>query len=170
MKAYYLTLTVFVGVLMISFESIAQKTLKSPPATETGEINGVAIEINYHQPSARGREMLGKKEPYGQVWRTGANKATTIEFSENITIEGKPLAKGKYALFTIPGENEWTIIFNKNPNQWGAFNYDKAQDALRVNVKPEETEQYVETFTIDVEEEGVVLRWENTEVGFKVGT
>lgn len=168
MKGYNLILMFTSLFFIASFSSNAQKDLKSPPASATGEIDGVSIEIDYHQPAARGRKMLGEKEPYGEVWRTGANKATTISFSEDVSIEGQPLPKGKYALFTIPGKDQWTIIFNKNANQWGAFNYDQAEDALRVKVDAEETEKYEEVFNINIEDEGVVLRWEDTKVQFSV--
>ncbi|MTI20194.1 DUF2911 domain-containing protein, partial [Fulvivirga sp. RKSG066] len=102
-------------VIMLAFalpESNAQEKMKSPPASVAGEIDGVEVEVNYHQPSARGRVMLGEKLPYGKVWRTGANDATTISFSEDVTVEGEELSKGTYSLFTIPGEDSWTIIFN----------------------------------------------------------
>ena len=78
------------------------------------------------------------------------------------------MPKGKYSLFTIPGENEWTIIFNKTAEQWGAYEYKEAEDALRVTVKPGKTDKFVETFNISVEGNKVVLRWENTQVAFSV--
>jgi len=140
----------------------------SPPAKAEGVADGVKIVIDYSKPSAKGRKMLGGNEPFGKVWRTGANEATTFEVDKNVKIEGKELPKGKYALFTIPGENEWTIIFNKTANQWGAYEYKEVDDALRVTVKPEKTDKFVETFTISVEGNKVVLRWENTQVAFAV--
>ena len=140
----------------------------SPPAKAEGVADGVKIVIDYSKPSAKGRKMLGGNEPFGKVWRTGANEATTFEVDKNVKIEGKELPKGKYALFTIPGENEWTIIFNKTANQWGAYEYKEVDDALRVTVKPGKTDKFVETFTISVEGNKVVLRWENTQVAFAV--
>jgi len=112
--------------------------------------------------------MLGGKEPFGKVWRTGANEATTFEVDKNVKIEGKELPKGKYSLFTIPGETEWTIIFNKTVEQMGAYDYKEAEDALRVTVKSGKTDKFVETFNISVEGNRVVLRWENTQVAFSV--
>jgi hypothetical protein len=112
--------------------------------------------------------MIGGQDPYGKVWRTGANAATTIEFKKPVKIEGKNLPAGKYALFTIPNENEWTIIINKNYDQSGASNYDEKDDVLRVNVKPRKLDEFVETFTIAPEKDRISLRWENTEVAFKV--
>jgi hypothetical protein len=140
----------------------------SPPAKAEGLSDGVKVVIDYSKPSAKGRKMLGGKEPFGKVWRTGANEATTFEVDKNVKIEGKELPKGKYSLFTIPGETEWTIIFNKTVEQMGAYDYKEAEDALRVTVKPGKTDKFVETFNISVEGNKVVLRWENTQVAFSV--
>lgn len=148
--------------------SFAQEKPMSPKDTVENTINGVKTEIVYCRPSARGRKMVGGKDPYGQVWRTGANEATTISFSKDVLIEGKPLSSGKYALFTIPNENEWVIIFNKVHNQWGAYNYNQSEDALRVTVKPKKAAKFVETFTITPEKDQVSLTWENFYVAFKV--
>lgn len=168
MKNFRFSVIVFTILSLPAAVCFSQKKMKSPPAKATGEINGVNIEINYHQPSARGRTIMGELVPYGQVWRTGANNATTISFSDDVSIEGETLSKGTYALFTIPGKDEWTIIFNKTANQWGAFNYDESQDILRVKVEPEKADKFVETFTINIDEEDIVLAWENTEVKVKV--
>lgn len=169
MKRHFFTLLLM--VIAISYQAIAQdqKTKRpSPPATAEGTIGGTKIKIEYSAPSARGRKMLGGKEPYGEVWRTGANEATTIEFDKAVKIEGKDLAAGKYELFTIPNENEWTIIFQPYKKQWGAYSYKQANDALRVTVKPTKTDNFVETFNISVGKEAVTLTWENTSVAFKV--
>ena len=148
--------------------SIAQQKPASPQATATGKIGAANVKIVYSQPSARGRQIMGGLVPYGEVWRTGANEATTIEFDKPVKIEGKDLAAGKYALFSIPGENEWTIIFNKDIKQWGAFKYKQEDDVLRVPVKPTKTSAPVETFTITVGKDDIQLKWENTAVAFKV--
>lgn len=159
-----------VVMAFVSVDALAQDKPKSPKETVKGTIDGANIEIVYCRPSARGRKMLGEKEPYGQVWRTGANEATTIEFSKAVKIEGKELAAGKYTLFTIPGEKEWTIIFNKKLGQWGAYDYEKtkAEDVLSVTVPAGKPSAFVETFTIAVEKDHVSLQWENTAVAFKV--
>lgn len=154
--------------LSLVTESFAQEKPLSPKETVKATVSGVETEIVYCRPSARGRKMIGEKEPFGKVWRTGANAATTIEFDKPVKIEGKSVPAGKYALFTIPNQNEWTIILNKNFNQQGAYNYDQKEDVIRVNVKPKKTQQYVETFTITPEKDQVSLKWENTEVAFKV--
>lgn len=155
-------------LIVIAFNLNAQKSVKSPSSKTSGSIGGAEIVIKYHKPSARGRKMIGGIEPYGEVWRTGANKATTFETNKDIKVEGKLLPKGKYALFTIPGENEWAIIFNKVAMQWGAFNYDKDEDQLRVNVNPRQTAKYVETFEIKVVSDGVEMKWEDTRVKFEI--
>jgi hypothetical protein len=147
---------------------IAQEKPLSPQATVEGKIGAANVKIVYCQPSARGRKMLGENEPYGQVWRTGANEATTIEFDKPVKIEGKDLPAGKYSLFTIPGENEWTIIINKEAKQWGAYKYSEKNDALRVKVKPTKAASFVETFNIALGKDEVQLKWENTAVAFKV--
>jgi Protein of unknown function (DUF2911) len=137
----------------------------SPPATVTG--SGFVIE--YSRPAMKGRPVFGKLVPYGQVWRTGANEATTFEAKQAVTINGKALPAGKYALFTIPGEQEWTLIFNKTANQWGAYDYKQADDALRVTLKPAKTAQPVEQFTISADKAGqVTMMWENTQASFTV--
>lgn len=167
MKKISMLLFVFCAALFL-VEAQAQEKPLSPKETVKGKIDGVETEIVYCRPSARNRKMIGGKEPYGKVWRTGANAATTIEFDKPVKIEGKALPAGKYALFTIPNEDEWTIIINKDYNQQGAYNYDEKKDVLRVNVKPKKTQQFVETFTITPEKDRVTLKWENTEVAFKV--
>jgi hypothetical protein len=148
--------------------SIAQQKPASPQATATGKIGAANVKIVYSQPSARGRQIMGGLVPYGEVWRTGANECTTIEFDKPVKIEGKDLAAGKYALFTLPGENEWTIIINKDVKQWGAFKYKQEDDVLRVPVKPAKTSAPVETFNITVGKDDIQLKWENTAVAFKV--
>jgi len=149
--------------------SVAQdKKPSSPKETVKGKIGDTNIEIVYSAPSSRGRNMIGGNEKYGQVWRTGANEDTTIEFDKAVKIEGKDLAAGKYALFTIPNENEWTIIFNKEAKQWGAYNYKESDDALRVKVKANKPASFVEKLTISVEKDEVAIKWENSSVAFKV--
>ena len=162
-----ITSLALVLLAFMSVEGLAQEKPLSPKETVEGSIDGTKVSIVYSRPSARGRKMLGDKEPFGQVWRTGANEATTIEFDKAVTIEGKSLPAGKYALFTIPGENEWTIIFNKEPKQWGAYKYKESDDVLRVAVKSAKTD-FTETFTIAVQKDGVNLKWETTSVTFKV--
>ena len=141
----------------------------SPPATATGKIRNATITIDYSSPAVKGRQIFGNLVPYGQVWRAGANEATIFETDKDITVEGKTLPAGKYSLYAIPGEKEWTIIFNKQTGQWGvkrggATSRDEAQDALTVKVKPKKSSAMTERLAYDVTSKGFVLRWENAEV------
>ncbi len=140
---------------------------KSPRAKADGKSGAASISIDYSQPSAKGRKIMGELVPYGEVWRTGADKSTSITLSASAKIEGQDLPAGTYALFTIPGETEWTIIFNKTI-AWGHYSYKQADDVLRVKVKPTKAASFIEVFTIAVEGDQVVLKWENTQVAFKV--
>ncbi len=165
-KQISMMLTLF--AVALAMQTMAQdKKMPSPPAKAEGTIDGIKVAIDYHQPSAKGRKIMGGLVPYGEVWRTGANATTTIEFSENVKIEGKAVAKGKYGLYTLPGENEWVIIINKGI-KWGAYDYKQDEDVLRVTVKPGKTDSFVETFNIAIEKDKVVLKWENTAAAFKI--
>ena len=144
----------------------------SPPAVVTTDVQGTTITIDYSRPSLNGRAAFGEKTPLapsGEVWRTGANEATTFTVSKAVKIEGQALPAGTYGLFTIPGASEWTIVFNKTAKHWGAYKYDAKEDALRVKVKPKTLGQPVEQFTITADKTGkVALTWAKTEVDFKV--
>ncbi|HEX5171259.1 MAG TPA: DUF2911 domain-containing protein [Cyclobacteriaceae bacterium] len=161
----YLTL---LALLVFSSSYAQDQKPASPEETVTGSIGGNSVTIVYCKPSARGRKIMGGLVPYGEVWRTGANAATTIEFTKAAKIEGKELPAGKYELFTIPGENEWVVIFQKYGKQWGHYSYKKENDVLRVTVKPEKTKEFVETFKITVEKNDINMKWENTSVSFNV--
>ena len=119
----------------------------SPYAKAETKIEKTEISINYSSPRKKDRKLWGELVPYGLVWRTGADEATVFETSEDILIEGEPLKKGKYSFFTIPNKDEWTVIFNNEANQWGAFNYDESKDELRVKVKPVEVDNSVENMS-----------------------
>jgi len=137
----------------------------SPAATASGKIGATDVTVNYSSPGVKGRKIFGGLEPYGKVWRAGANEATTVEFSKDVKVEGKVLPAGKYGFFVIPAETgPWTVIFNKVPNQWGAFKYDEKQDALRVQVTPRKAPALVERLAYDVTPQGLTLRWENVEL------
>jgi hypothetical protein len=168
----FLTTTLLFATLLTGLQVSAQAEDKSkrpsPPATFTATNNGTKITIDYSQPSLKGRAVGKEVAPYGEVWRTGANEATTFEVNRDVTIEGKPLKAGKYALFTIPNQNEWTLIFNKQANQWGAYEYKQDQDALRVAVKPSKAENASERMTFVQRGDKVALVWGDTEVAFAV--
>jgi tetratricopeptide (TPR) repeat protein len=144
----------------------------SQHAVLTQRIGITDVTTNYHRPLVNGRPVWGKLVPYGDVWRAGANENTTISFSDPVSIEGQPLAAGTYGLHMIPNENEWTLIFSKNSTSWGSFTYNKDEDALRVNVKPQPTDMH-EALTYDFDDVKpnsavVTLRWEKLAVPFKV--
>lgn len=166
------SLSLLVLAMFVAFSTTAQKDKSkrpSPPAQVSKSINGTTVTIDYSQPSKRGREIFGGLEKYGKVWRTGANESSWIEISSDVKVEGKTLAAGKYGLFTIPGEDEWTIIFNKKWDGWGAYEYSKDDDVLRVTVASKSTDEVVERFTINIEDSGdVTLAWDKTEVGFSI--
>ena len=148
-------------------EAVQMKKPASPPAKAEGTIDGVKVTIDYSAPSARGRKIMGGLVPFGKVWRTGANATTTIQFSGDVKIGDKSVAKGKYGLYTIPGESDWTIMISKSI-KWGADDYTAAEDVARVTVPAGKTSAFVETFTISVENGQVVLKWENTQAAFSV--
>ena len=130
------------------------------------------ITIDYHRPLVNNRKIWGGIVPYGQVWRAGADENTIIKFTDPVSVEGQALPKGVYGLHMIPGENDWTVIFSKNSTSWGSFNYDKAEDALRVTVKPRSGDMR-EALTYDFDEVKpdstvVLLSWEKLEVPFRV--
>lgn len=144
----------------------------SPKATVTQTVGLTDVTILYCRPSVRGRAIWGGLVPYDQVWRTGANEATTITFADDVTIEGTKLPAGTYGLFTIPGKDEWTVIFNKGAKQWGAYEHKQADDVLRIKVKPQATEFHeLLTFAFPVvttESATVAIVWEKLAVLFTI--
>jgi hypothetical protein len=126
------------------------------------------ITLTYSRPNVKGRKIFGYTEPYNLVWRTGANSATTIRFTDEVMLEGHPVAAGTYGLFSIPSENgDWTIILSKTSKQWGAYTYNAADDYIRFTVKPVKLKEKVETFTMQFENvfptaADLHLTWERT--------
>src|SRR5215831_6396633 len=131
------------GVFFFALNSNAQildLPRESPKAQVSQRIGVTDIALQYSRPVVKGRKVWGAVVPLGDVWRAGANENTTIEFSDAVTVEGKPLPKGVYGLHMIPKENEWTVIFSKNSTSWGSYTYNPAEDALRVTVNPQPAE------------------------------
>ena len=159
-------LSFFALAVFFTLSSCAQNNPPaSPPATASGKIGAANITINYSSPGVKGRKIYGELVPYDKVWRAGANNATTFETDKDITVEGKTLPAGKYSFFVIPSESgDWTVIFNKTAQQWGAFRYDQAQDALRVTVKTKKLNASTENLAYAVNNDGIVLKWETMEV------
>jgi hypothetical protein len=149
-----------------------EKVRISPKASISQTVGFTDVTISYSRPGVKGRKIWGGLVPYDKVWRAGANEATKITFSTDVIIEGHKLPAGSYGFFAIPGRNEWTLIFNKVADQWGAFEYNEAEDALRITVKPEKgnfTEwlRYGITKISDTTAT-VSLIWENLKVPFKL--
>jgi hypothetical protein len=140
---------------------------KSKNGLASGTLDGVEITIEYGRPNVNGRTIWGQLVPYGKIWRTGADEATTISFSADVSIEGNALAAGTYSLFTVPGEDSWEIVFNEVADQWGAYNYDAEKDVLRVTVSPAESE-FVESLTFGIAQGHVGLHWADLGVAFEV--
>lgn len=139
----------------------------SPAATATGKINGATITINYSSPFVKGRTIWGDLVPYGKVWRAGANGPTTFETNKAISIEGKQLPAGKYALYVIPEKDNATIIFGKDPSI-GFNKYDMANDQLRVNVKTKKSATLTESLVYKINKDNVTLSWEHLDIPMKV--
>ena len=157
----------------ICFAQNGSKEVRLSPKAEIMQQVGLTdVKISYGRPGVKGRTIWGKLVPYDAVWRAGANEATKITFSTDVVIEGKKLKKGSYSFFTIPGKKEWTIIFNKVADQWGAFEYNESQDALRIKVKPEKGNwQEWLAYTIGkVTDTSAIIRleWEKLRVPFRV--
>lgn len=143
------------------------------PAASVSQTFGITkIDINYSSPGVKGRQIWGSLVPYDTVWRTGANQATNITFSTDVMINGTTVKKGKYALFTIPGRNSWTFILNSDADQFGAFNYKKTLDVVRVPATPQMADMKERmTFTIDPTSDStatVTLWWDKLKVSFTV--
>lgn len=162
------TLSLFAAfglLISLPFQACSQDKSKrpSPPKTATSTVGNGTVTVNYGSPSVKGRTIWGDLVAYDKVWRTGANEATTFETSGDIMVEGKSLPKGKYALFTIPGKEMWTIIFNSESDQWGAYKYDKSKDVLRVEVKPTSADMQ-EALAIDLDAKSMNIRWDKLQV------
>lgn len=170
MKSFLLLAISFTTMLVACGQDDKAKRASPPAQAKETISNGATITIDYSQPSVKGRTIGKDLEPMpGKVWRTGANEATTFEVSKAVKVEGQALPAGKFALFTIANDGEWTIIFNKTANQWGAFSYKEADDVLRVKVKPQKAAKFAEKMTFSVDKKGVVtLLWGDTKVDFTV--
>jgi hypothetical protein len=165
--------------LIITCNDIHAQNLKIPQPSTLQTIQqdfGLGqISITYSRPNVKGRKIFGETEPYGIVWRTGANAATKIKFTDTIMVEKLRVLPGEYALFTIPEPGEWTVILNQTVQQWGAYSYDSTKDILRLKVKPGKLDKKMETFTIQfanafIDHCDLQLLWENTVVSLRLET
>jgi hypothetical protein len=171
-------LFLFAFLLLNRMEVLAQLATPaaSPLATVSQRVGLTDITLKYSRPSLKGRKMLGQTLPYGKPWRTGANNATTLTFSEDVTVGGKKVPAGEYALYTIPNASQWTVILNKNTKLGGSTHLYKAeQDVARFQVKPTKTATTTETLTINFADltsstANLEILWENTSVKIPIVT
>jgi Protein of unknown function (DUF2911) len=159
-----------------------KKVRVSPRAFVTQTVGLTDVTISYSRPGVKGRKIWGGLVPYDKVWRAGANEATKITFSKDVMVNGHKVPAGSYGFFLLPAKNEWTVIFNKVADQWGAFQYNKAEDFLRFTVKPEKanfTEWLKYNFTdikVNQTKDGsnnsavVNMIWDKLKISFKVET
>ncbi len=164
-------------LVLVAAVSFAQGGDKKAPLSPPGSAShsfadGKKVTIDYSRPAARGRKIMGELVPYGKVWRTGANSATSLTTDADLVIGGTAVPAGKYTLYTLPGETAWKLIINKQTGQWGTA-YDEKQDLARIDMQVGKTMAPVEQFTISLEKGGATsaklkLEWENTSATVEV--
>jgi len=168
---------IFVLLALFTGESYSQKKEEvriSPKAAVEQTVGYTVIRIEYSRPGVKGRKIWGGLVPYDVVWRAGANEATKITFATDVKINGKKLKAGSYGFFAIPTSKNWTLIFNKIADQWGAFEYNDVEDALRIEVTPEKDDDFWQewlayTITRTSDNNAVIrLEWEKLKVPFNV--
>lgn len=174
-KLIFIFISGIISCALLTTSAVAQErdnseTRSSPNASVSQTIGTTQVTITYGRPGIKGRNIFGDLVPFDEVWRTGANESTAITFSENVVIEGQEVEAGTYSLYTIPSENEWTIILNSKLS-WGT-QYDENQDVVRVKTKQEKGEK-VEQFMIYFEDvtdtsAKAVLHWDTTKVPFTI--
>lgn len=150
----------------------APKVRESPAASVSLDLGLTKVEIVYHRPAVKGRAIWGGLVPYGQVWRTGANEATTISFSGPVKVAGHAVPSGTYGFFAIPGKERWTLILSRNAKQWGAFKYNAAEDQLRFEATPQAApmREWL-AYDMDLQDQAsatVTLSWEKLSVAFPI--
>jgi hypothetical protein len=168
-------LLLIISFVMISSQSNAQNDKKvriSPKAAVIQTVGFTEVRIDYNRPGVKGREIWGGLVPFDLVWRAGANEATKFTFSTDVKINGKTLKAGSYSFFVVPTKDKWTLIFNKVADQWGAFEYNEAEDALRFDVTPDEgSMQEWLAYTItktSINSAVIKLEWEKLNIPFTI--
>jgi hypothetical protein len=132
----------------------------SPPASDSVTLNNSFIKIAYSSPGVKEREIWNELVPYFKIWRTGANEATVFSTTRDLLIQNDTLPAGKYSLFTIPTDDEWTLIFNREWDQWGAYNYDSSRDEMRLTIQPQKINDFNERMTFEFVGSRLVFHWE----------
>jgi hypothetical protein len=166
---FILTLTAF------SFAQQDKSKRPSPPAQAQCKLpDGKTITVDYSSPRLKGRQVGGEVAPFGEIWRTGANEATTFVTTANLTVEGKDVSAGNYTIFTIPAQDKWTLIINKKTGEWGIPYHYESDELARVPMQVSKTSAPVENFTISFDQSGggctLQLSWGNTQASAKFTT
>ncbi len=185
MKSIYAASFLFLLALLINSTSFAQEALKPRPSPmyvatvkyQMDESDKITyVKVTYCRPAKKGRTIFGNGDdvlvPYGQVWRTGANEATEITFTRDVKVGGKKMKAGTYTIFSIPEKDKWTIIFNNELGQWGAYSYNPTNDVLKIDAMVEQMEEVYEPFTIEFELQdniaNMVFIWDTTKAYFPI--
>lgn len=173
MKRFFFSGLLIAGITLSANAQDFQMPKPSPTTSVNQEFSTSSIQLDYSRPSMKGRTIFGNVVPFGNLWRTGANKATQITFGEDVTINGTEIKKGEYSLYTIPEKEEWTIILNSGVGNWGATGFDEKDDVVRFKVPVNHSKEAQETFAITVENItmtscDIVLAWSDTYVSFEV--
>lgn len=161
-------------VSVIALSTYAQQSQKASPASKaTGKIGEATVTISYSSPAVKDRKIWGALVPYNKIWRAGANEVTVFESDKALKVDGKELPAGKYSVYVLPTESEWTIIFNSQVGQWGITRAGEttnnpALDVLKVNVKPAKSKAFNERLVYEVNSKGFSLSWENTSAVVKM--
>jgi predicted negative regulator of RcsB-dependent stress response len=168
MKTFLITAALFVSATAYGQASLTMPE-PSPEASVSQTIGITEVTVEYHRPAVKGREIWGKLVPYGETWRAGANENTTVTFSTDVKIGGKPLRAGTYGLHTLPTAKTWTVMFSTMASAWGSYSYDAKEDALRVTVTPRTTatshERLLYRFDDPTDTKAtLVLAWDKLEV------
>lgn len=174
-KLLSLSFLILFLAVSVSFAQQIQMPQASPSAKISQQVGLTNVTVDYSRPSTKGRKIFGELVTYGEVWRTGANGATILTFSTEVTVGGQKVPAGSYALYSIPGKTEWTIILSKNTKLWGAIGYKQEDDQARFKVTPSKTSKKYETFELSFNNmtdnsADVSIKWETTRVDFKIET
>lgn len=168
MKKFILYNTLLVSVFTFLTVALAQAQPEpkklSPAVTATGTVGTANITIKYSSPQVKGRKIWGDLVPYNRVWRAGADEATTFTSDKDLVVQGAILPAGNYSLFVIPKDDEWVVIFNKRAKQWGAYEYQQEQDALRVIVCTFTSQKFEESLKYEIDNNGFSIQWANLKV------
>ena len=176
-KRIALPVVICLGLMILATVVAAQQDKSkrpSPPAKATADLGGgKSITVDYSSPRVKGRKIYGGLVPYGQVWRAGANDATTFVTTADLTVGGKAVPAGSYTLFAIPGENKWTLIISKKTGEWGTDYPGPSEDLARVDIKVSKLPALVENFTIEFEKSAMGynmnMDWETTRASVDIG-